>query len=103
MYYWNNSYFCVDIQILTQMENQTIHLGNMIKKELKAQGRSVSWLARTIHMERSSIYKIFDRDSLDVGLLIRISVVMDHDFFKDISKKMRQHYSEIIQMYLKFQ
>ncbi len=85
------------------MENQTIHLGNMIKRELKAQGRSVSWLARTINMERSSIYKIFDRNSLDVGLLIRISVVMDHDFFLDVSKKMRDHYDDILQMYLNFQ
>ncbi len=85
------------------MDNQTIHLGNMIKKELKAQGRSVSWLARTIHMERSSIYKIFDRSSLDVGLLIRISVVMDHDFLLDVSQKMRDHYDEILQMYLNFQ
>lgn len=85
------------------MDNQTIHLGNMIKRELKAQGRSVSWLARTIHMERSSIYKIFDRNSLDVGLLIRISVVMDHDFFLDVSQKMRDHYDDILQMYLNFQ
>lgn len=85
------------------MENQTIHLGNMIKRELKAQGRSVSWLARTINMERSSIYKIFDRNSLDVGLLIRISVVMDHDFFLDVSKKMRDHYDDILKMYLNFQ
>lgn len=85
------------------METHPVHLGNMIKRELKAQGRSVSWLARTIHMERSSIYKIFDRDSLDVGLLIRISIVMDHDFFLDISKKMRDYYDEIIQMYLNFQ
>ena len=85
------------------MEHQTIHLGNMIKKELKAQGRSVSWLARTIHMERSSIYKIFERNSLDVGLLIRISIVMDHDFFADISKKMRDHYEDILELYLNFQ
>lgn len=85
------------------MENQTIHLGNMIKRELKAQGRSVSWLARTINMERSSIYKIFVRNSLDVALLIRISIVMDHDFFADISRKMRDNYDDIIRIYLNFQ
>ena len=85
------------------MDTQPIHLGNMIKRELKAQGRSVSWLARTIHMERSSIYKIFERNSLDVGLLIRISIVMDHDFFLDVSKKMRDHYEDILQLYLNFQ
>ena len=75
----------------------------MIKRELKAQGRSVSWLARTIHKERSGIYKMFERDSLDVELLIRISLVMDHDFFKDISKKMRDHYDEFVQFYLNYQ
>ena len=68
----------------------------MIKRELRAQGRSVSWLARTIKMERSSIYKIFERNSLDVALLIKISVIMDHDFFVDVSKKMHNHYEEIL-------
>ena len=84
------------------MEGQTIHLGNMIKRELKGQGRSVSWLARTIKMERSSIYKIFERNSLDVALLIKISIVMDHDFFKDISMKLHDHYENIVQEYLSF-
>lgn len=85
------------------MELKTIHLGNMIKKELKAQGRSVSWLARTIHMERSSVYKIFERNSLDIGLLIRICLVMNHDFFLDVSKKIRDHQEEISKQYLNFQ
>lgn len=85
------------------MELKTIHLGTMIKKELKAQGRSVSWLARTIHMERTSIYKIFDRDSVDICLLIRISIVMNHDFFKDISNKIHDNYEEIKALYLDFQ
>lgn len=84
------------------MDSQVIHLGNMIKRELKTQGRSVSWLARTIHMERSSIYKIFERNSLDVGLLIRISLVMDHDFLMDVSNKMRVHYDDYINAYLNF-
>ena len=75
----------------------------MVKKELKAQGRSVSWLARTIHMERSSIYKIFERDSIDLGLLVRISIVMNHDFFQDISTKIRENYDEIRELYLNFQ
>lgn len=85
------------------MDNQTIHLGNMIKRELKSQGRSVSWLARIIRMERSSIYKIFERNSLDVALLIRISIVMDHDFFADVSKKMHDHYDNVVKEYLNFQ
>jgi len=85
------------------MDLKTIHLGTMVKRELKAQGRTVVWLARTINMERSSIYKIFERDTLDVGLLIRISLVMNHDFFQDISTKMRENYDEMAELYLNFQ
>ena len=75
----------------------------MIKKELKVQGRTVVWLAHTINMERSSIYKIFERNSVDVGLLIRISIVMNHDFFQDISNKIRYNYEEIVELFLNFQ
>lgn len=84
------------------MELKTIHLGTMIKRELKAQGRSVVWLARMINMERTSIYKIFERNSIDVGLLVRISLVMNHDFFQDISHKIHENYDEIVEMFLKF-
>lgn len=72
----------------------------MVKRELKAQGRTVVWLARTINMERSSIYKMFERNTLDVSLLIRISLVMDHDFFQDISNKIRDNYDEIVELFL---
>ncbi|MCR5645491.1 MAG: XRE family transcriptional regulator [Bacteroidales bacterium] len=85
------------------MDLKTVHLGVMVKKELKAQGRSVVWLARTINMERSGIYKLFDRNSFDVGLLIRISLVMNHDFFWDISNKIRENYDEMIELYLNYQ
>lgn len=60
----------------------------MIKHELRSQGRSVVWLSRTICHERSGIYKIFERDNIDIKLLVRISQVLDHDFFEDISQKM---------------
>ena len=70
------------------MERRTIHIGNMIKHELRSQGRSVVWLSRTICHERSGIYKIFERDNIDIKLLVRISQVLDHDFFEDISQKM---------------
>ena len=80
------------------MDLKTIHLGSMIKRELKAQGRTVVWLARTINMERTSIYKIFERNSLDVVLLVRISLVMNHDFFQDISTKIRENNDGLVIM-----
>ena len=85
------------------MDLKTIHLGTMIKRELKEQGRTVVWLARTINMERSSIYKIFERNSLDVVLLVRISLVKNHDFFQDISTKIRENYDEMVNLHLNSQ
>lgn len=67
------------------MQPKVIHVGQMIEAELRRQDKTVSWLARSICHERSSIYKIFSRKSLDVYLLLRISVLLNHDFFLDIS------------------
>ena len=66
----------------------------MIKHELRSQGRSVVWLSRTICHERSGIYTIFERDNIDIKLLVRISQVLDHDFFEDISQKLMMNDSK---------
>ena len=70
------------------MEEWKIHVGSMIRHELRVQGRSVAWLARTICLERCTLYKLFDRENIDVKLLARLSILLNHDFFADISAKM---------------
>lgn len=60
-----------------------IHVGNMIKKELKKQGRSAKWLAKEIYCEKSNIYKMFNRKSIDLGQLMLISNVLQHNFLRD--------------------
>lgn len=60
-----------------------LHIGHMIKSEMERQGRSASWLARAIFCERSNVYKLFNRESIPVDQLIRISEILDHDFLQD--------------------
>lgn len=79
----------------TQMEDSKIHVGYMIRKELRAQGRSVAWLSRTICLERCTIYKLFERDNIDTKLLMRLSILLDHDFFADISTSMFENGSKM--------
>ena len=67
-----------------------IHIGRMIQAELRAQGRSVTWFASAIHRERSDIYKMFKRPSIDLDMLIRISELLHHDFLKDCSEAMQK-------------
>ena len=60
-----------------------LHFGNMIQQELENQGRSASWLAKSIYCERSNIYKLFARKSISIDQLMLISEVMEHDFLND--------------------
>lgn len=68
------------------METIDIHLGSMVQEELQRQEKSVHWLAKAIKMERSGIYKLFRRKNISVQLLLKISIVLHHNFFDDISK-----------------
>jgi len=66
-------------------------IGQLIKEELVAQERSVSWFARKLCIDRSNVYRLFQKNSLDTSLLTRISLVLNKDFFMilsdDINKK----------------
>lgn len=60
-------------------------IGCLIKEELEKQERSISWFARKLSCDRSNIYRLFQKDSIDTKLLARISILLDHDFFADLS------------------
>ena len=64
-----------------------IHIGEMIKKRLHAIERPPSWLAKKINCDRTNVYKIFRRASIDTALLLRISAVLNYDFFSELSKE----------------
>jgi len=66
-----------------------VHIGQLIKQELEAQGRTVVWLAREMSYSRTNIYKIFDRSSIDTDVLLRVSLVLKRDFFKDYSEELK--------------
>lgn len=59
-----------------------IHVGQLIKAQLKADQRSASWLAREIGCTRNHVYKIFNKPSLEGDLLLKISIAMSFNFFQ---------------------
>ena len=67
---------------------EDIHIGQMIRTELKAQGRSVRWFSEAIHRDYSDVHKMFKRESIDLAMLIRISRLLHHDFLREISEAM---------------
>ncbi len=64
-----------------------MHVGQRVREVVKQQGRSVSWLAKQIHCDRTNVYLIFKRASIDTDLLQRLSVVLGYDFFQDLSEE----------------
>ena len=63
------------------MSNEPIHIGKQIKAELDRQGRKAQWFADQLCFERTNVYNIFRRQSLDTDLLLRISQILQYDFF----------------------
>lgn len=62
------------------------HIGKAIKEELVRRERSVAWFARQLSCDRSNIYRIFQKKSIDTHLLARICIVLKYDFFADLSQ-----------------
>lgn len=58
------------------------HIGRIIEKVFHDQGRSASWFAEQLHCDRTNVYSIFKRESIDTALLVRISNILQHNFFQ---------------------
>ena len=64
-----------------------LHIGRLIKTVFERSGMTVSEFARQLNCERTNIYTIFKRKSIDVELLINISKILRYNFFEDILKE----------------
>lgn len=66
------------------MPRSEVHIGAMVKCVFDNSGLTVTELARKLHYERSNIYAIFNRKTIDVELLANLSVILNHNFFEDV-------------------
>ena len=62
----------------------------LIKEELEKQERSITWFARKLSCDRSNIYRLFQKESIDTNLLVRISILLGKDFFSDLSDYVKE-------------
>ena len=63
-------------------DKKPLHIGMCIKAELERQGRTSVWLANELGSHRTNIYKIYDKRSVDTGILFHISQILGYDFFR---------------------
>lgn len=69
----------------------SIHIGNEIEKKMKERRMTVVGLSRQLGCHRTNMYRIFDTPTIDSGVLARLSIILQFDFFKfysdDIASK----------------
>lgn len=64
-----------------------MHIGQLIKQKMEEEGKTVSWLARNLSYCRTNVYKIYEKKSIDTDLLLRISALLEYDFFSDYTNE----------------
>ena len=68
----------------------SMHIGNRIKEVLKERGMTVTEFSQSLSCNRQNVYKIFDKHDINTDLLMHISIILDHDFFGEISEESRK-------------
>lgn len=70
-----------------------MNTGMIIKEWLVKQRIPVKDFAQMIPCTRESAYKILNRSCINSDLLLRISIVLNHDFFADCSERIQRGYN----------
>jgi transcriptional regulator with XRE-family HTH domain len=59
-----------------------IHIGKIIKEVIKQKGFRQVLLAESINTSKQNLQNIFERASIDTNMLLKISKVLNHNFFQ---------------------
>ena len=68
----------------------SVHIGKEIKKKTQERGMTVVCLSRELGCHRTNIYRIFCSPTIDTGVLLRLSIILEHDFFRLYSEEVAQ-------------
>ncbi|MBR2368980.1 MAG: XRE family transcriptional regulator [Paludibacteraceae bacterium] len=68
--------------------SSTIHIGSIIRDELRRQGKTNAWFAKEINVNTRTINKIFLKGVIDTHQLLLISQALGVDFFKYYSEQL---------------
>lgn len=64
-----------------------IHIGREIKKILDEKGIGYSTVGQWLNVDRSSVYHMLSKKSIDIDRLIILSQHLNYDFIKEIYQK----------------
>ena len=68
-----------------------IHIGNLIRDELRRSGHTNQWLADRIGITPRTLQKLFNKPSIDTQQLLAISRALGVDLFRHYSDTLAAH------------
>lgn len=63
------------------MTNSKIHIGQLVREQVRQQGRHITWFAVQMGCSRNNVYNIFQSEGIDTEQLMRISQILNYNFF----------------------
>ncbi|MDR0743812.1 MAG: XRE family transcriptional regulator [Tannerella sp.] len=71
-------------------KRKELHIGRLIREKAETEGYSACRLAKRLHCDRSNIYKLYRKRTIDAEFLLQISIALNYDFFRYYSDCFRQ-------------
>jgi transcriptional regulator with XRE-family HTH domain len=68
-------------------------IGERIKDVFEAKKMKLKDFAEAIGVARQNVYRIFEKDTIDIDLLLQISTVLEHDFIRYYTNKLSDNTS----------
>ena len=69
-----------------------MNIGSLIRSVLNEKRITVREFAVMANSERTNMYRILDRESIDLSVLERYSRILDHNFFQDLSEEYKKQH-----------
>ncbi len=69
---------------------EELHIGKLIREELRRQGKTNRWLADGINVNMRTVNKIFLKRVIDTQRLMQISRLLGVDFFQYFSAALKK-------------
>ena len=66
--------------------DKNIHIGSLIKREVKKSGMPVGDFANALNCDISNVYKIYKKENIDLIQLLKIVEILNSNFVADLFK-----------------
>lgn len=71
-------------------ECQFVHVGRLVDHEIYRQDIGKKEFAFQVDIDRSNLYRILKKESMDTNLLFLFSKALNHNFFRDLADEFDQ-------------